>query len=201
MTTTSNSRPKALCRACGLLCLILTLVAGEAGNNFAALPGPRGQQAPTDSSAKPTSSLADGSGQGATNGGIMIPETGKAPAARVSRPPNSLSPHPENHAALFRKPLVQPVVNTRPRPALRNARTPGPIRSDRIGVAGKSAAGSSQSLGGAQHVRVSSTARPLAAPANMVRHRSPNPAVVTGRVSSVGRNTGGIDGSRIKGKT
>ncbi len=127
-------------------------------------------------------------------------------ASRANGPDGQLPSHRVSTPNMERGHATAPIHSTQ-NARLRPQLGPGaganfrPVRSDRIAVAGKSAAGSSQSLRGAQHVRVSSTARPVAAPANMVRHRSPNPAVVTGRVSSVGRNTGGIDGSRIKGKT
>jgi hypothetical protein len=95
---------------------------------------------------------------------------------------------------------IRPQQNATRRPRLRSGPEMNlrPGRSDGIGVAGRFPVSSNPNIRGGRAVQLSGTARPVTAPSSMVRHRSPNPPVVGGMAGSVRRNTGGIDGSRIK---
>ncbi len=183
MTTISNSRPKGLRGACGLLCLISILLVRIAVNGFAAPPNPAGQHAPGESSAKSASTSADDTGHDATAKETRVPESLKASPVHTSHSPNSLTAHP------------QPVVNPRPRAGLGNSRNLEPIRSDKIGVMTRPAESSSAPGLRVAPVQTVSAARPLAPLHTTVPHRSPNPAVVSGSSNLHRGQTGAVSGS------
>jgi len=100
------------------------------------------------------------------------------------------------HASLNQTKRPTPVPSNRVRSGSAtaiNLRQPGSVRS---GAEGKGLI-QNETLKGIVPVRPPSAVRPASAARSNVRHRSPNPAIITGLVNSKTGNTGAINGSRM----
>jgi hypothetical protein len=93
--------------------------------------------------------------------------------------------------------LPKPSVNRRPRSLRGNSLHQGVPNKSGGGVSGGLIQGETMHNG--LPVRTSGVVRPAAPSVNIVRHRSPNPAVVGGPVY-FHSSTGAIDGTRMKRK-
>jgi hypothetical protein len=78
-----------------------------------------------------------------------------------------------------------------------NLHQPG---SDKSGGAAKSGFIQNETVNNALAARTPSVVRPTVPSLNNVRHRSPNPAVVSGSLTSHSSSTGAINGTRMKRK-
>jgi hypothetical protein len=110
----------------------------------------------------------------------------------------SVTNHPPSRPSLTKANRPKPLANSRQRPMPGNVlHQPG---SNKSGGATSRGLIRNETLRNAVPVRTSSVAQTTVPPKNNVRHRSPNPAVVTGSVNSNRSNSGAIDGTRVSRK-
>ena len=104
--------------------------------------------------------------------------------------------HPPSRASLTKANRPKQLPNSLQRSLPGNAlHQPRP---DKSGGAAKSGFIRNETVNIASAVRTPSVVRPTVPSLSNVRHRSPNPAVVAGSVNSGSRNTGAINGTRMK---
>jgi hypothetical protein len=121
-----------------------------------------------------------------------VGEPGHARSPLVPRPPNHRSVSKPSHPEL--------PANHRLQSMMGKGVNVHSVRSDKIGLAGKTRLSSNPSAHSAEPIRLSSTARPAAPPVSSVRHRGPNPAVIAGSVNPGRTSNGAIDGTRMHRK-
>jgi hypothetical protein len=106
--------------------------------------------------------------------------------------------HPPSRAPLIKVNRPKQLPNSRQRSLPGNAlHQPG---SNKSGGAAKGGLIQNETVNNALAVRTPSVVRPTVLSPNNVRHRSPNPAVVSGSPNSHSSNTGSINGTRMSRK-
>ena len=133
-------------------------------------------------------------GEAFPHSGAAEPLVSTHPVSAPASDPN----HPPSRASLTKANRPKVLPNSRQRSISGNAlHQPG---SNKSGGVAKSGFIRNETVHNALPVRTPSGVRPTAPLPNNVRHRSPNPGVVSGSADFHSRNTGAINGTRMNRK-
>lgn len=185
-------------KAAGLVFLTLGYAAWTVGAAYAAQSVVASQQASPPSAANTVDNHSRETEHAtATNGGTHL---GKASDDQQNHRNISGNKFPTSNSSLSKSNRPTGLPNRRERSAAEDSKNSHRPGSDKSGGAAKNGFTRNETVNHASSNRAPSAARPSVPSLGDVRHRGPNPAIISGAGSSHTRNTAALDGTHMNRK-